>query len=803
MSTNSETVSHSKSRSQFSSMYMPPPPPQSKWKLWIAVAAAVALISTSISVGTTYLLVSSNRAEEEGMIGLRPPGWSGPLEPPPAVTRPQPANVRIASPPIWNSRGGPLNENALVTRPAKFQGVDTWTLETIGHRSPISAVAIDPTAQQLATGSGEGTIRIWNLSAGRLDRALLADRPTGEICSLAWSPGGRYLASAYTTGRLLIWDLPAGAIVQEFPARSLQANAVAWSPDGTILAFVDADPADPQRDTVRLWDVSAGKMLSVLSGHEGRVAAVAFSPDGKWLATGGSDLKIRVWEVEFARQVREIRTEQYHRDTVYALAWSPSATMLASSCLTQLSSHGIAIWDAQSGERLGVLDSHLCGDRSLAWLSDAKTIVGTGGAFDHTLRIWTLPEMSTQRQFDSAGGLMATTPDGALFVVVQDDGTVRKGDGSGSVTQVASLPVHAGPPGSVAFAPDGATVACGYRDGSVRFYETATGNLKQQFDLEGEVKNLTWHPAGSALAVTTESWNEALQRVARRTELLDTLSGDPAVELDSSGNLRVDALAWSPDGKTIATLGDRLLRFWDARSGHFLGDFSSSATTLVWAPQGNAVAVGSDKGVKIRDMVSGSELFKFLDPTQRRRVMSWSKESGLLASTGGGQATPEILLWNPQTEEPAHRLSGDNHRGPVCALGWRDGGKVLVSGSATEVCYWDTGSGRMTRTLPVGVTVFSPDAQLAAAGGQSTLRLRRLDDGSLLRTILALGEGKTAVLSSEGYWQGSQLRSKFVSVVQTGQGQQTFLSLGEFMKKYGWKNEPPKAPEASSPQPSP
>ena len=87
---------------------------------------------------------------------------------------------------------------------------------------------------------------------------------------------------------------------------------------------------------------------------------------------------------------------------------------------------------------------------------------------------------------------------------------------------------------------------------------------------------------------------------------------------------------------------------------------------------------------------------------------------------------------------------------------------------------------------------FSPDRRLVAFPGQGLIRLRRLDDGRLLRTILSLRDNQWAVLSPEGHFRGSPgVEKELVYVVQTDEGQET-LSPAEFAEKYGWKNDPDK-----------
>jgi hypothetical protein len=128
----------------------------------------------------------------------------------------------------------------------------------------------------------------------------------------------------------------------------------------------------------------------------------------------------------------------------------------------------------------------------------------------------------------------------------------------------------------------------------------------------------------------------------------------------------------------------------------------------------------------------------------------------------------------------------------VVSLGWADGGKTLISGSASEVCVWDAGSGTLLRTIADDGGAISADGRLIASRGQSAIRIRQTEDGRLLRTIVSLRDKQYAAISPDGHFSGSpDVEQEFVYVVQTDAGQETFAPA-EFAKKYGWKNDPSK-----------
>ncbi|SLM35266.1 nacht and wd40 domain protein, partial [Lasallia pustulata] len=146
------------------------------------------------------------------------------------------------------------------------------TLQTLeGHSSSVSAVAFSPAGKQLASGSRDNTVRIWDAATGATLQTLKGH--SGPVRAVAFSPDGKQLVSGSEDNTVRIWDAATGATLQTLKGHSGPVRAVAFSPDGKQLV------SDSEDNTVRIWDAAMGATLQTLEGHSGWANSVAFSPD--------------------------------------------------------------------------------------------------------------------------------------------------------------------------------------------------------------------------------------------------------------------------------------------------------------------------------------------------------------------------------------------------------------------------------------------------------------------------------------------------------------------------------------------
>ncbi|MEB3831356.1 serine/threonine-protein kinase [Phormidium sp. CCY1219] len=416
--------------------FLPSPLLQSGWlsrlgrfkKQWLVGAVVVAIAGVGLAEMQIYLQGDRIGGEaKESVSPVSSPNLDLSVATSPAVAKPSGNGDR---PPAAQMavEGRPGTGSSARSIPAIAQNISfkeiTLANTLTGHSQDVRSVAIGQQGKILASGSFDGTIKIWNLHTGKPIRTLTGHSEAGEmVSSVAIAADGKTLASSSNGygGTIKVWNLVTGELLYTLSARPTGVSFVTISPNSQILASGAED------GTIQLWNLEGGYSLGTLSGHLGTVFSVAFSPDGKTLASGSQDGSIKLWNLadpnsDGGFDNAPVRQLSGHVGTVFSVAFSPNGKVLASGG----ADNTIKLWDLSTDAEFATLASHAGTMFAVAFSPDGETVAG--GTLTGRIKLWNLDTRELVETLSAHSRWVesiAFSPDGHTLASGSGDRTIK------------------------------------------------------------------------------------------------------------------------------------------------------------------------------------------------------------------------------------------------------------------------------------------------------------------------------------------------------------------------------------------
>ena len=529
------------------------------------------------------------------------------------------------------------------------------------------------------------------------------------------------LATCSIDGSIRIWDYKSASTVKILDSsQNNRLFTIAFSPDGEYLASGGDD------GVIRIWNLINGNVEKELVDHTDIISSLYFSPNGSELVSGSKDGTIKIWRINESKTVRTIHSGSSEVNDVKLFQ-----NKVIFSAVRINNGEALSIFDYESGKKLAGFEGHSNSAHDISISSNASIFASAGS--DETIRIQNLETHQL------------------VHVCI------------GHTARISSIDVN----------PNGDLLVSGSEDETIRLWDTKSGKcIKILSGYINPVWSLSWNKIDNFLAIGSsdnfiriwnvqdKKWHKAIKAHKRRIRALSynldgsilfSGSGDRSlraweganfniVKLIGSHRSEVMALAISPDSKLIVSGSYRRILIWDIHSSKIvtiLHKHKGIARSICFNPDGTLLAIASDdKNFRIWDTNSWECVCEVSAHSKIINKIAFNPNGNLLFTSGNDNI---VIVWNVSTFQIIAIFESTRQ---IKTFSVHPNEEILVLGSERNIEFWNIPSHKKYEQLSnvhenrIRAIEFNSLGKLFASGSQDgTIKIWDFKTLKLLDTI--------------------------------------------------------------------